>query len=75
MSIDRYDPIRILGEGSFGKVYQNIRVYYPQMVLICLLIFFGKGLLDERQSQEKFRLREDYQDQKHPKEGARSYTG
>jgi serine/threonine protein kinase len=21
MSIDRYDPIRVIGEGSFGKVY------------------------------------------------------
>jgi hypothetical protein len=24
MSIDRYDPIRILGEGSFGKVSNSI---------------------------------------------------
>ena len=32
MSLDKYDPIRVLGEGSFGKVYlmrDKVRHYHP----------------------------------------------
>jgi hypothetical protein len=53
MSIDRYDPIRVLGEGSFGKVSPDNESKIAQL---CLTIFNFKGLLDEGQSKAKLCL-------------------
>ena len=53
MSIDRYDPIRVLGEGSFGKVSPDNESKIAQL---CLTIVNFKGLLDEGQSKAKLCL-------------------
>lgn len=44
MSIDRYDPIRILGEGSFGKVSYRVLVTYKR-VTVSLSLTYGAFIL------------------------------
>ena len=52
--MEKYDPIRVLGEGSFGKVFF---LYVEQPLLCGNVIACHKGLPHERQSSTKVCMR------------------